>query len=90
MIIDVLDEFDDSVHEFDISDELYDMAFNGKDLDALFEIAEFIYNTGEVSDLPVLDMMSEAWDDGEGSERAGIWLDDYYEEDDDGRYDAWI
>ena len=28
MIINVLDEFDDSVHEFDISDELYDMAFN--------------------------------------------------------------
>ena len=30
-----------------------------------------------------------SWDDGYGEEKAGVWLDEYYDYDDDGRYDAW-
>ena len=90
MKIKIIDDFDDSVHEFDVADELYERAYNHDDKDALYEIALKISLLQEVSDLPIIDMMSEAWDDGEGSELAGEWLDDYYDNEDDGRYDSWV
>lgn len=89
MKIKVEDSFDDSIHEFEISDELYKRAYLDGDKDALYEIAVFIDSKQEMSELPIVEMMEEAWDDGEGCELAGDWLDDYYSEDDSGRYDAW-
>lgn len=35
----------------------------------------------------ILDIIYEAWDDGDGSEAAGEWLKECA--DDDGRFDAW-
>lgn len=89
MKIKITDEFDDSLHEFEISDELYNRAYNEGDKDALYEIAITIDSLQEMSELPIVDMMTEAWDDGNGSEAAGDWLDDYYNDDDSGIYDAW-
>lgn len=83
------DEFDETTHEFEVQDDLYERAFNNNDKSALYEIAIMISATMEVSDIPVLDMMVDAWDDGDGDERAGLWLDEYYTADDDGRYDPW-
>ena len=89
MKLSILDEFDGVVHEFEIRDDLYEAAFNHNDKSALYEIAVIVESMQEVSDIPILDMMVEAWDDGYGDERAGAWLDEYYDYDDDGRYDAW-
>lgn len=89
MKIIIEDEFDGIVHEIDISDELYERVYVNEDKDALYELAIYLESTHEVSDIPIVDMMEEAWDDGDGSELAGAWLDGYYENDDDGRYDAW-
>ena len=89
MKITIEDDFDESIHEFEIPDELYDRAYAMGDKDALYEIAILIAGGQEMSDLPVLDMMSEAWDEGAGSELAGEWLDEYYNYNDDGKYDAW-
>lgn len=89
MKIKIIDEFDESVHEFDIANELYDRAYNHDDKDALYDIALSISLLQEMSDLPIIDMMSEAWNEGEGSKLAGEWLDDYYDNEEDGRYDAW-
>lgn len=84
------DEFDEMTHEFEVPDDLYERAFNDNDKGALYEIASMIYSSMEVSDIPVLDMMTDAWDEGDGDERAGAWLDEYYADDDDGRYDSWV
>ena len=89
MKINIIDEFDGKVHEFEIADELYERVYTKGDKEALYELALFIESTNELSDIPVVDMMEDAWDEGEGSELAGEWLDDYYADDDDGRYDAW-
>lgn len=83
------DEFDETTHEFDVPDDLYERAFDDNDKSALYEIAIMIDSTMEVSDIPILDMMVDAWDDGKGDDRAGVWLDEYYADDDDGRYDSW-
>ena len=53
-------------------------------------MAILIDSKQEMSDLPIIDMMEDAWDEGEGSVLAGDWLDEYYSCDDDGRYDAWV
>lgn len=89
MKIRIKDDFDCAIHELEVADELYERACLKGDKDALYELAVYIESTGEVSDLPIVDMMEEAWDDGDGSELAGEWLDDYFAEDDDGRFDAW-
>ena len=89
MKINIVDDFDGKIHEFEIADELYEKVYVKEDKDALYELALFLESTQEVSDLPVVDMMEDAWADGDGSELAGEWLDDYYVDDDDGRYDAW-
>ncbi len=90
MKVEIIDDFDDSVHEFDIPDELYNKVYGINDKDALYEMAILIDSKQEMSDLPIIDMMEDAWDEGEGSVLAGDWLDEYYSCDDDGRYDAWV
>lgn len=89
MKINIVDDFDGKAHEFEIADDLYERVYAKRDKDALYELALIIESTREVSDAIVVDMMTDAWDDGEGSELAGGWLDEYYADDDDGRYDAW-
>lgn len=88
MKIRIEDEFDGKVHEFEITDELYEKAFGNEDKDALYELALYLESTQEMSDIPIVDMMEVAWDEGDGSDLAGEWLKEYYA-DDDGRYDAW-
>lgn len=89
MKIRIEDEFDGKVHEFEIADELYDRVYENEDKDALYELALYLESTQEMSDIPIVDMMEMAWDEGDGSELAGEWLEDYFTDDDDGRYDAW-
>lgn len=89
MKIKIEDDFDGRIHEFEIPEDLYEKAYNQDDKAALYEIALIVDNTQELSDLPVVDMMSEAWDNGDGCELAGVWLDEYYEYDHDDKYDAW-
>ena len=81
------DEYDEQDFEVEIPDELYKKAYEENDFDALYEVGIILETETECSLALVADIMEEAYADGEGSDDARYWLEDYRS--DDGRFDAW-
>ena len=81
------DAFDGLEHGVEIPDEIYVRAFEANDPEALYDVAIYIERETELSVAVVHDLMLKSYRDGNGSERAGEWLSEFF--DDDGRWDAW-
>ena len=81
------DPYEERNFEVEIPDELYKKAYENNDYDALYEIGVILETETEISLAVVASIMEEAYADGEGSDDARYWLEDYRS--DDGRFDAW-
>lgn len=71
------DEYEERNFEIEIPDDLYKRAYEEHDCDALYEIGIILETETEISLAVVADIMYEAYDDGNGSDDARYWLEDY-------------